>query len=397
MRTGHISCHCFFLIASVLVFPGFAAAYDDLVEKRVFMLPSFTTRNGSVLIDVRFGYETYGNLNSNKDNAILILPAFASTGHVAGKFAETDQQPGYWDSIIGSGKPIDTDKYFVIAGDGLINIRVRDGHTVTTGPASIDPNTGKPYAMRFPLLTIRDLVDAQKALVDSLGIHKLHAVMGQSMGGMQSFEWATVFPDSTDRVIPVVALAEEDGYGIEYLDAVSTPIKLDPNWSQGDYYGKAEPLDGLTGSFKILIHAVRSYGIVSRTVDRKWAQEDKDPARDWSNNFEAASALEKRASFLAKTSDANSFLYEAKAMQSFVAGDGPTLDTGLASVKARLLILPAQSDLLVYPKYSQDAAEHLKRLGKSVEYHEIPGDGGHLDGMFSIAAVGNFVSNFLSH
>ena len=92
-------------MASVLVFPGFAAAYDGLVEKKVFMLPSFTTRNGSVLVDVRFGYETYGSLNSNKDNAILILPAFASTGHVAGKFAETDQQPGYWDSIIGSGRP----------------------------------------------------------------------------------------------------------------------------------------------------------------------------------------------------------------------------------------------------------------------------------------------------
>ena len=110
----------------------------------------------------------------------------------------------------------------------------------------------------------------------------------------------------------------------------------------------------------------------------------------------AQTALEKRASFLAKTSDANSFLYEAKAMQSFVAGDGPTLDAGLASVKARLLILPAQSDVLIYPKYSQDAAEHLKRLGKSVEYHEIPGDGGHLDGMLSIAAVGGFISNFLS-
>jgi homoserine O-acetyltransferase len=92
-------------MASVLVFPGFAAAYDGLVEKKVFMLPSFTTRNGSVLVDVRFGYETYGHLNGNKDNAILILPAFASTGHAAGKFAETDQQPGYWDSIIGSGRP----------------------------------------------------------------------------------------------------------------------------------------------------------------------------------------------------------------------------------------------------------------------------------------------------
>lgn len=237
------------------------------------------------------GYETYGHLNANKDNAILILPAFASTGHAAGKFADTDKQPGYWDSIIGSGKSIDTDKYFVIAGDGLINIRIKDGHTVTTGPASTDRSTGKPYAMRFPILTIRDLVNAQKALVDSLDIHKLHAVMGQSMGGIQSFEWATVFPDSTDRVIPVVAEAEVDAYGIEYFNVVSTPIKLDPNWNQGDYYGKAEPLDGLVASFKILIHAVRSYRAVSKTAGRKWTQEGKDPAKSWDNDFEATSAI----------------------------------------------------------------------------------------------------------
>jgi homoserine O-acetyltransferase/O-succinyltransferase len=141
---------------------------------------------------VRFGYETYVHLNANRDNAILILPYFSGTGHAARKFGETDQEPGYWDSIIGSGKPLDTDKYFVIAGDGLINQGPKDGHTVTTGPASIDPSTGKPYALRFPILTIRDLVTAQKALVDSLGVQKLRAVMGLSMGAIQSFEWATV-------------------------------------------------------------------------------------------------------------------------------------------------------------------------------------------------------------
>jgi homoserine O-acetyltransferase/O-succinyltransferase len=250
--------------------------------------------------------------------------------------------------------------------------------------------------MRFPVLTIRDLVNAQKALVDSLGIQKLHAVMGLSMGGVQSFEWATVFPDSTNRVIPVVGTAEADGYTIGALDVWTAPIKLDPNWNQGDYYGTAEPLDGLVTAWKIVVHAAQNYGSISKTVDRKWAEEGKDPAKNWNNKFMAEQALDNLAKVLATVRDANSFLYQAKAIQLFVAGDGPTLDAGLANVKARLLILPAQSDLMVYPKYSQDAAAHLKQLGKEVEYHEIPGDGGHIDGIYNISAVGDLVGRFLA-
>jgi homoserine O-acetyltransferase len=371
------------------------SAYDHLVVKRVFTLPSFTTVGGDVLKDVRFGYEMYGELNAAKDNAILILPYFSGTGHAAGKFTETDQQPGYWDSIIGPGKPLDTDRFCIVAGDGLINQTIKDGHTVTTGPASIDPNTGKPYGMRFPILTMRDLVNAQKALVDSLGIQKLHAVMGLSMGGIQSFEWAAVFPDSTDRIIPIVGTAETNGYFIENMDAWTSPIKLDPRWNQGDYYGKAEPIDGLAASFKIVVYEAQNWGGVSRTVGRRWAQEGKDPAKSWNNEFLAEQTLDGIAKSLAQVNDANSFLYQAKAVQSFVAGDGPNMDAGLANVKAKLLILPAQTDLMVFPKYSQEATEHLRQLGKLAEYHEIPGDGGHLDGIYNMAAVGDLVEKFL--
>jgi homoserine O-acetyltransferase len=385
-----------FVSLFVLLCPGLAAAYEGLVEKKVFTIPSFTTVSGETLKDVRFGYETYGNLDATKGNAILILPYFSGTGHAAGKFADSDQAPGYWDSIIGPGKPLDTDRYFVIASDGLINQAIKDGHTVTTGPASIDKSTGKPYGMRFPILTIRDLVNAQKALADSLGIQKLYAVMGLSMGGIQSFEWATVFPESTDRIIPIVGLAETDGYTVANLDVWSAPIKLDPNWNQGDYYGKAEPVDGLTTAFKIVVHEAQHYGGVAKTVGRKWAQEGKDPANSWDNKFLAETSLDEVGKFLATVSDANSFLYQAKAIQLFVAGDGPNLDAGLAKVKAKLLILPAQSDLMVFPRYSQDAAEHLKQLSKSVEYHEIPGDGGHVDAIYNISAVGDLIRGFLS-
>jgi homoserine O-acetyltransferase/O-succinyltransferase len=199
------------------------------------------------------------------------------------------------------------------------------------------------------------------------------------VGGIQSFEWATVFPESTDRVIPIVGLAETDGYTVANLNVWSAPIRLDPNWNQGDYYGKAEPFDGPAMAFKVVIHEAQHYGGVAKAVGRKWAQEGKDPAGGWDNKFLAETTREGVAKFLATVGDANSFLYQAKAIQLFVAGDGPNLDAGLAKVRAKLLILPAQSDLMAFPRYSQEAAEHLRQLGKSVEYNEIPGDGGHVD------------------
>jgi len=283
----------------------------------------------------------------------------------------------------------------VIAGDGLINQAIKDGHTVTTGPASIDPDTGKPYGMRFPILTMRDLVNAQKALVDALGIEKLHAVMGLSMGGAQSFEWAIVFPDSTDRIIPIVVGAATNGYFIADSDNWAAPIRLDPKWNQGDYYGKAEPLDGIKAAFKILFHEAQNYTGVAQTVDRKWAKDGKDPAKSWDNKFMAQQSLDEIGTSLAEVRDANSFLYQVKAIQLFVAGDAADLDTGLARIKAKLLMLPAQSDILVYPQYTEDTAERLRKLGKSVEYHEIPGEGGHLDAVFNIGVVGDLIGGFL--
>ena len=386
---------CCLVVLFVTVCPCLGIAYDGLVQKQVFTLPSFKTVGGEMLKDVRFGYEVYGKLNANKDNAILILPFFSGNGHAAGKFAASDQDAGYWDSIIGPAKPLDTDRFCIIAGDGLISQPVKDGQTVTTGPASIDSGTGKPYGMRFPILTIRDLVTAQKALVDSLGIKKLYAVMGLSMGGIQSFEWAVVFPDSTDRVIPIVGLAESDGYMIENLDLWSTAVKLDPKWNHGDYYGKDEPLDGVTAAFKIVLHQAGNYANLDKMVGRKWAQDGKDPSKGWDNRFQVQQDLDDLAVSIAKTLDANSFLYQARAVQLFVAGDEPTLDAGLAKVKAQLLIMPSQSDLMVYPKYSQEAADHLKKLGKSVQYHELPGDGGHDDAIDHIDTVGDQIKEFL--
>ena len=157
-------------------------------------------------------------------------------------------------------------------------------------------------------------------------------------------------------------------------DTWSTPIRVDPRWNGGDYYGKDEPVDGLAAAYKIVLHQAWHWEGMAKASGRKWVQESKDPAKSSENKFAAEATLDGFAGFFAKTTEANSFLYQARAIQLFVAGDGPTLKAGLSNVSARVLILPAQSDLMVYPKYSRDAAELLTQLGKSAKYHEIPGD-----------------------
>src|SRR5215471_14512748 len=166
--------------AALAAFATTVGAYDGIVEKKTFTLPSYTTVGGKTIKNVRVGYETYGALNAAGDNAIFIPHFYSGTSHAAGKYAASDAAPGYWDAIIGSGKPIDTDRYFVVSADALVNINTKDPRVVTTGPATIDPDTGKPYGMKFPVVSFRDSVRVHKALVDSLGVKKLYAVAGAS-------------------------------------------------------------------------------------------------------------------------------------------------------------------------------------------------------------------------
>lgn len=366
-------------VALVLAATVPAAAYDGPVEKNVTV-----------------GYETYGTLNTARDNVILIAHFFSGNSHAAGKYAASDAAPGYWDVIIGAGKPIDTDRFFVISSDTLVNLNTKDGKTVTTGPASVNPDTGKPYGMSFPIVTIRDFVNVQKALLDSLGIKKLHAVTGASMGALQAFEWAAAYPDMVPRLIPVIGAAELNAFGIEWANVWAAPIRLDPRWNNGDYYGKEEPVEGLALALKIITIHARHYGWATRTFGRKWAAPDRDPAKSWSNVFAIEDTLDKVAAARARLSDANSLLYLVKANQLFVTGHKGTLEDGLKDVKARVLLLPAQSDVLLFPDFSKQAMEILRKQGRDVRYEEIPGDGGHLDGVLAVAKVGETIRKFLS-
>src|SRR3712207_6768755 len=165
-----------------------------LVEKKVFRLPRYTTHSGATIEDVRVGWESYGTLSRDRSNAILVTHYFSATSHAAGRYSPEDELPGYWDAIIGPGKPIDTDRYFVLSTDTLVNLNALDPKVITTGPASRDPATGKRYGMAFPVVSIHDFVSVQKALVESLGISRLRAVIGPSMGALQAYQWADSYP-----------------------------------------------------------------------------------------------------------------------------------------------------------------------------------------------------------
>jgi homoserine O-acetyltransferase len=179
-----------------------------IVEKKVFTLPSYTTTGGATLNNVKVGWEAYGTLNAARDNVIIVPHFYTGNSHAAGKYKAEDPVPGYWEAIIGPGKPIDTDKFYVVSVDSLVNLNTKDPNTTTTGPATINPATGRPWGMSFPIVTFRDFVNVQKALLDSLGVTRVHAAIGASMGALQSIEWAAAYPDFVARQIPVIGIAE---------------------------------------------------------------------------------------------------------------------------------------------------------------------------------------------
>ncbi|PWC39225.1 homoserine O-acetyltransferase [Azospirillum sp. TSO35-2] len=375
-----------------------ALALDGIVEKKVFEMPSYTTTGGGTIKNLRVGWESYGKLNDAKDNVILVTHFFSGNSHAAGKYKAEDATPGYWDSIIGPGKPLDTDKYFIISSDTLVNLSPKDPNVVTTGPASVNPDTGKPYGMSFPIVTIQDFVNVQKALLDSLGVKTLQAVMGGSMGSLQAFEWGADYPDMVKRVIAVIGGPEADPFLIGWLNLWGAPIKLDPNWNNGDYYGKAEPKAGLTEALKLVTLHARHWKWADAAFGRKWAEEGKDPRAAMGNQYAIEAWLDKAAAGRAAVSDANHFLYLIKANQTFVTGNGPSLDDGLAKIKAPVLLIPSADDLVFPPdRNMRPLKDRLEKQGNKVDYTEsITSTLGHLDGIANIAKAGDTITQFLA-
>jgi homoserine O-acetyltransferase len=361
-----------------------------IVAKKVFKIPSFTLENGTVLRGVELGYETYGQLNAAKTNAVLICHYFSGTSHAAGRYHESDPEPGYWHSIIGPGKAIDTDKYFVFSMDVLSNVNTKLPHVVTTGPATVNPETGRPWGSSFPIVSVGDFVNTQKLLCDMLGIQKLHAVAGPSLGSLQAMEWSARFPEFTDRVISAIpASLATDAYLVAVLNTWGAPIRLDRHFNDGEYYGQQEPTHGLTEAFKLVTLNALHHAWAKRLFQRRWTDTNQNPIDSLDHTFSIESTLHETAKGRALQADANSFLRICRAVQMFSVRERKQ------KIRARFLIVEAESDLLMYPAYAEDGARELIELGLQVERFSIKGDGGHLDGLSEIHQAAEKIRRFL--
>jgi homoserine O-acetyltransferase len=379
-------------IAAALFFVLVAgnASGQLLTEKKFFTLPQYATAGGKTLKNVRVGYETYGKLNAAGDNAVFVPHFFTGTSHAAGRYSADDKTPGYWDAIIGPGKAIDTDRYFVVSADALANVNVKSANVGTVGPASVDPDTGKPYGSSFPVVSYKDTVRVHKALLDALGIRKLAAVAGASGGSIQAMEWAAEYPGQVERVVHVIGPGLDiHPYVIGLLDLWTTPIKLDPNWKGGDYFGGPEPAEGLAHALKTITLTSLHFGWAEKVHGYKWAAQGSNPQDSIANLFAIEDGLYKTGVARAAALDAAHVVWTAKANQLY------NLEKEQSRIKAKVLFLPAKTDLIFPPELSRRWADKLKAQGNHVEFHEIDGSNGHLDGILSIGKVADRIKAFL--
>ncbi len=361
-----------------------------LTEKKFFTLPQYTTAGGKTIKNVRVGYETYGKLNAAGDNAVFVAHFFSGTSHAAGRYKPDEKAAGYWDAIIGSGKAIDTDKYFVVSADTLVNLNVKSPMVGTVGPATVNPDTGKPYGSSFPVVAMKDSVRVHKALLDSLGIKKLKAVAGASGGSIQAMEWGAEYPEFVERVIHVIGPGLDiHPYVIGLLDIWMMPIRMDPNWKGGDYFGGPEPSEGVAQALKTVTLTALHFGWAEKVHGYKWAGEGRNPQASMANLFAIEDSLYKTGVARAGATDAAHFVWMAKANQLY------NLEKEQARIKAKVLFLPAKTDMIFPPELSRRWAEKLKAQGNHVELYEIDGTSGHLDGIFSIGKVADRIKAFL--
>lgn len=363
-----------------------------LVQRQVFFMPSLTTVGGRTVKDVRVGYETYGTLNTAHDNAILICHYYAGSAHAAGKYQETDPLPGWWDAAIGSGKVFDTDRYFVICSDVLCCLPAFDGHTVTTGPATINPETGKPFGSDFPVIRYADIVKVQKALVDSLGISKLVAVAGPSAGALQSLQWSVDYPDCVPRVIAVVS--SDLSYGPQMVfgaEAGVRPIRNDPAWQNGHYDPASPPRAGLAEAFRQLtVMAVSDHVVQTQMGGLDPADPTRDPADSILNEYKCGMLLGMMGTAQSILCDANHFLYLARAGQLF------NIEDQIVNAKAKYLFVPIASDLMALPVFSENAVRKLRAAGKRAEIKVLPTPGGHIDALQQMGLIKDDIVAFLA-
>lgn len=330
---------------------------------------------GESLSPVTVAYETCGTLNPTKDNAILICHAFSGDSHVAGTYEDDPlgTPPGWWDFMVGPGKGIDTDNYFIIC------CNVLGSCMGSTGPSSINPKTDRPYGADFPVVTIGDMVTAQKRLLEHLDICTLHSVIGGSIGGMQVLEWCVRYPEMVRSAIPIATTMRHSALAIAFNEVARQAIMADPNWNKGDYYDHAEPDQGLAVARMIAHITYLSDEAMRRKFGRN-LQDKKDFSFNFDVDFQVESYLHHQGSKFAKRFDANSVLFISRAADYFDLADPISTSESLQDLStnmSKFLVISYTSDWL-YPTYqSKELVQTLKRSGQDVSFCEIEADCGH--------------------
>lgn len=357
-----------------------------IAKTEYFTFDELKLESGQSLGPVTLVYETYGELNKDKSNAVLVEHALSGDAHAAG-FHEGDKEPGWWDSMIGPGKALDTDKYFVICSN------VIGGCKGSTGPSSTNPKTQIPYALDFPIITIADTIKAQKHLIDYLNIKKLLCVIGGSMGGMQALQWVASYPKNVHSAIPIATALKHSPQQIAFDEVGRQAVMADTNWNEGNYYSKAKPERGLAVA-RMIGHITY---MSDKSMEEKFGRKlkNKDQQFKFTADFEVEGYLRYRGDSFVKRFDANSYLYITKAMDHFDLSGDKLIPKG-RHIDVRFLVIAFKSDWL-YPAYqSQAIARLLKTNGLDATYCEINSTYGHDAFLLEIEEETHLVKHFLN-
>ncbi|MEJ2057984.1 MAG: homoserine O-acetyltransferase [Desulfofustis sp.] len=368
-----------------------------VVDKQFFTFAeppgTMTLDNGADLGPVTIAYETWGRLSAGRDNTVLIAHAFSGDSHAAGFYRDDPEnaKPGWWDSLIGPGKGIDTDKYFVICANVL------GGCAGTTGPSSINPATGRPYGLDFPMMTIGDIIESQKILLDHLGIASLHSVIGGSIGGMQVLEWCVRYPKMVRSAIPIATTMRHSALAIAFNEVARQAIMVDPKWNKGNYYDGERPDLGLSVARMIGHVTYLSDEAMRRKFGRR-LQNKANVSYGFDVDFMVESYLRYQGSKFVKRFDANSVLYITKAADYYDLVDRQPPARSIQDISGkpiRFLVISYTSDWL-YPTYqAKELIQTLKRADLDVSFCEIEADCGHDAFLIPDQRLGNLVGGFL--
>lgn len=364
---------------------------EFIVKPQNFQLPEPLALDcGRTLKGVNIRYETVGTLVPDRSNAILITHALSGDAHVCGRHAPEDPKPGWWDEMVGPGRAIDTNRYFVICSNVLGSC------AGSTGPRSVNPDTGNPYNLDFPVITIRDMVRAQRYLIDYLGIEKLLSVVGGSMGGMQAMEWAINYPDRLDSAVPIATTSQLSPQSIAFDWVGREAIKYDPNWNNGNYSADHVPDRGLAAA-RMLAHITY---LSDESMSLKFGRDLQDTdsySFDFHRDFAVESYLEHQGRRFVERFDANSYFYITRAMDYFdlAARAGGDLARAFASAKAAFLVVSFSSDWLFPTAESRKIVNALLKNRLNVSFCEIKSAYGHDAFLLEADVLGPMLRDFL--